>query len=99
MSGDMVRERLTRVETELKNLQDNFKDYKKTCNDHFDEINDSIKTNATAIVATNKALNTVNTTIEKKLRGSLTGAEKASIIVALIMSTGSVIVAWIAMVK
>ena len=81
MGEDTIRERLARVETELKNLRGEFKEFKGNCNHRFDEFNDS--------------LTKITSSIQDKLRGSLTGTEKVAIVTAIITSIGAIAVALI----
>jgi len=81
-----LRERMAIVETEVKYINTAVKELKQECTDNFNGMN-------TRLNSYNETLVGLSSSIDKKLRGSLSGKEKASIIVALITSIGAIVIA------
>jgi len=83
-----LRERLAIVETELKHN-------KESINGLAGEVRDLRESTEIQYNTLTEGMASINSVIDSKLRGSLSGAERASIIVAVIMSIGAIIVALI----
>lgn len=83
--GNTTRERLRAVEVELSHVKGGLKEVKEELTE-FKETYDSKFTEITTV-------------INNKLRGSLSGTEKAAIAIALITSVGSIIVSLITVFK
>jgi len=83
-----IRERLAIVEIELKHN-------KESINGLAGEVRDLRESTEIKYNTLTEAIASVNSVIDGKLRGSLSGKEKASIVIAVIMSIGAIIVALI----
>lgn len=80
--GNSVRERLRAVEVKLGHVEEGLGEVK-------DELSECRKVNDSKFSELTKVINS-------KLRGSLSGPEKAAIAIALITSIGSIIVSLVA---
>lgn len=83
-----VGERLSVVETELKYV-------KVGLSDLTEEVRESSKSTRVKFDSITTAMNGINSVIENKLRGSLSGREKSAIIIALITSITSIILVFL----
>jgi len=83
-----IRERLAVVETELVHVKNGLQDFKEVCDQEFKSIR-------ICLTSYNKELGSLTSTIDGKLRGSLSGREKAAILISLITSIGAIIVAFL----
>ncbi len=83
-----IPERITAVEVELKYVKEGLHDLKDDFTECSARTQDQMK-------SYNKELASLTSTINVKLRGSLSGKEKAAILISLITSIGAIIVALI----
>lgn len=74
------------VETEVKHINTTIKEFKQECNENFDGMD-------TRLNSYNETLVGLSSSIDKKLRGSLSGRERASIVISLITAIAAIIVA------
>lgn len=83
-----IRERLAVVETELKHVKSDIGTLQSDVDAHFEQVD-------SRLAGYNKSLGNLASTVNLKLRGSLSGGEKVSIIVALITSISAIVIACI----
>jgi uncharacterized protein involved in exopolysaccharide biosynthesis len=93
MSGPDIRERLAVVETEIKFVRNDLTELKTEVTGLKGEVNGLGTTQAQNYEKLKGQFMVLNSTIDSKLRGSLSGKEKAAIVVALITGVSGIIIA------
>ena len=86
-----TRERLAIVENEVKHVNSSIDELQTD----FDDMRGAFNGLDKKVEVYNETLKVLSDTVESKLRGSLSGKEKASIIVALITSISAIIISCI----